>query len=120
MIKSIKSIVYPSANIDADVAFWTKVLGKEPYFNEHYYVGFRMDGYELGLDPNAISEGVTQPVTYWDVADIEEEVAKLVALGMTLHEPIQELSSGVKIAKLKDTAGYMFGLVSSQEQGSFF
>ena len=120
MIKSMKSIVYPSSNIEADVAFWTKVLGKEPYFNEHYYVGFKVDGYELGLDPNAISEGVTQPVTYWGVADIEEEVTRLVALGMTLHEPIQELSSGVKIAKLKDAIGYMFGIVSSKEQDSFF
>lgn len=120
MLKSMKSIVYPSANIREDVAFWTKVLGKEPYFNEHYYVGFKLAGYELGLDPNAISEGITQPITYWSVDNIEEEVTRLVALGMSLHEPIQELSSDVKIAKLKDAAGYMLGVVSDKGQDSFF
>ena len=119
MLRSIKSIVYPSSNIEADVAFWTKVLGIEPYFNEHYYVGFKVDGYELGLDQNAIPEGISQPVTYWGIADIEEEVSRLVGLGMTLHEPIQELSSGVKIGKLKDASGYMFGVVSGQKD-SFF
>jgi predicted enzyme related to lactoylglutathione lyase len=120
MLKSIKSIVYPSSNLKEDVVFWTKLLGKEPYFNEHYYVGFKLAGYELGLDPNAIAEGVTQPITYWSVDDIEAEVTRLSALGMKLHEPIQELSSDVKIAKLKDANGYFLGIVSDIGQDNFF
>ena len=62
MFKGLYSVIYPTSNLDADKAWWTKLLGIAPYFDQPFYAGFQVEGYELGLDPNAGAEGNTQAV----------------------------------------------------------
>ncbi len=64
MLEGLRSVIYPSKDLASDKAFWTKALGIPPYFDEPFYVGFKVGGYELGLDPNGGSEGATGPITY--------------------------------------------------------
>lgn len=59
----LRTLIYPSDNLGADKAWWSDVLGIEPYFDQPFYVGFDVGGYELGLDPNAnMADG---PRTYF-------------------------------------------------------
>ncbi|MEZ0370431.1 MAG: VOC family protein [Candidatus Sericytochromatia bacterium] len=92
--------------------WYREVLGYGPYFDEPFYVGFDVGGYELGLVPE---EG---PVTrgdsttcYWGVADIEVTHARLVKLGAEALGPIADVGGGILTATVKDPFGNVFGII---------
>lgn len=111
MFLGLRSIIYPSNNLDTDKAFWTQVTGKKPYFDQPYYVGFNINGSELGLDPNAAKESITEPVTYWKVNDTKEAVTSLTAAGATIVSEPADIGGGIFMARLKDKSGNMFGVI---------
>jgi hypothetical protein len=67
MFQGLRSVIYPTTNLVADKTWWIDLLGIEPYFDEEFYVGFNVGGYELGLDPNASTEGDATSTVYWGV-----------------------------------------------------
>jgi predicted enzyme related to lactoylglutathione lyase len=75
--------------------------------DEPYYVGFRVGGQELGLDPNGHREGA---VGYWEVDDIEQRVAALRDAGAAEVEGIHDVGGGKRVATLKDADGNLIGL----------
>lgn len=94
MFTGLKSVIYPSSDLVADKAFWEKVTGTRPYFDEPYYVGFSIEGSELGLDPNAASEGLTYPVSYWHVTNVREASDRLIADGVTVRREPKDVAVG--------------------------
>lgn len=109
-VHGIKLHVYPVKDLDKAKAFFTKLLGAEPYADSPYYVGFKVGDSEIGLDPNAHRMGVTTPINYLDVADVETSFHALVKSGVEVHQPLKEVSPGMKIAIMKDAEGNLFGL----------
>jgi len=72
-LQGLRTVIYPSPDLDAAKTWWTGFLGFGPYFDEPFYVGFNVGGYELGLLPNAdLSEGA---LTYWGVADVAKPLS---------------------------------------------
>lgn len=67
---NLQTAVYGAPDIEKAKAFYTKVLGIDPYFDESFYVGFQVGGYELGLDPNA-ELNTASTTAYWGVSDIQ-------------------------------------------------
>lgn len=110
MILGLRTALYPSPDLAAAKAFYTGVLGVEPYFDQPFYVGFAVGGFELGLVPDAppAAEGVK---AYWGVADIEQQLARVIALGATPHDPIQDVGEGIKVASVLDPNGNRFSLI---------
>lgn len=93
-------------------AWYTQFAGVPPYFDEPFYVGFNVGGFELGVHP----EGEAGPggvVTYWGTADIAAEVARVVGLGATLTSPIQSVGEGILVANVTDPFGNLFGLIEN-------
>ena len=88
-------------------------MGQEPYFKEPFYVGFNVGGYELGLDPNAVSEGIAAPVTYWGVAEIATAVEELTARGARPHTDIKDVGGGIRLATFLDRNGLAFGVIEN-------
>lgn len=115
MLTGIASVIYPSSNLEADKAFWSSALGIAPYFDQPSYVGFDVDGRELGLDPDAASEGLPYPVTYWSTADIDAARQTLAANGATTNGEVRDLGGGLLLATMKDPAGSIFGLLQHSE-----
>ncbi len=113
MFQGLRSLIYPSANLDADKAFWTKTLGFGPYFDEPFYVGFNVGGYELGLDPNGSAEGVDGPTTYWGVASINAAAADLKGKGVALVQDVTDVGGDIRMAIFKDAAGFRFGIIEN-------
>ena len=107
----LRTLIYPSDNLEEDVKWWTDVLGYGPYFNEPYYVGFEVDGYELGLDPNA--NMLDGPRTYFGVANVQEAVDELVDKGCTIHEPVTDTGGSVVVATVKKPNGQLLGLIDN-------
>lgn len=112
----LRTVIYAAPDLDALKAWYTDLLGFGPYFDQPFYVGFNVGGYELGLDPNApLVPGST--VTYWGVADIDATYRHALALGATEHGPIQDVGDGVKVVTLLDPAGNVVGLIENPHFG---
>lgn len=84
-------------------------LGIEPYFDELFYVGFSVGGYEIGLNPGA--DTLFGPVTYIGVDSVEEGLARAEAQGSTVVSGIEDVGEGIKIVHLMSPTGDRFGLI---------
>jgi predicted enzyme related to lactoylglutathione lyase len=113
MPAGIRSIIYPVKDLEAAKTRFTALTGREPAQDSPYYVGFSLDGLDVGLDPNGHRFGVAGPVVYWHVADIRSSLAEYLADGGTLLDDVKDVGGGMLVAVLTDADGNTIGL--SQE-----
>ena len=118
MFNGIASVIFPTSNLQADKMFWQEALGIAPYFDEPFYVGFTVDGCELGLDPNAAAEGLHYPVSYWTTTDIYASHAAMLAAGSIARGDITSVGGGVLVATMRDLSGNIFGLLQRRQDKS--
>lgn len=112
MILGLRTAIYPAPDLAASKAWYTQALGLQPYFDEPFYVGFAVGGFELGLVPDARpSAGGAQPL--WGVADADAELARLLSIGARPHEPVKDVGGGIRVASVLDPAGNVFGIVEN-------
>lgn len=111
MIKGLRTAIYPVADLAAAKAWYSKVFETEPYFDQPFYVGFNVGGFELGLLPDGAVPGKAGSLVYWGVEDIEAEVARITALGATVHHPITDVGDGVRTVELADPFGNLLCLI---------
>jgi predicted enzyme related to lactoylglutathione lyase len=111
----LRSGIFHVADIAAARAWYAELLGYEPYYDEPYYVGFDVDGFELGLDPDTanIRPGAGGAVLYWGVANVDSVMARLVALGAVEVEPVADVGSGVRHAVVRDPFGNLLGILEN-------
>src|SRR2546425_152884 len=107
MNQGIKTIIYPVTDLAASKKLYRDLLGVEPD-GEPYYVGFRVAGQDVGLDPNGHRHGMT---AYWHVDDIEATLRTLLASGAEALEPVKDVGGGKQIASVKDANGNVIGLL---------
>ena len=96
--------------------WYTKVLGFGPYFDEPFYVGFNVGGYELGLHPEPAGDHPETAVAvniYWGVANAEAGLAHLVSHGATVFEGVKDVGGGIKVALVRDSLGNLFGIIEN-------
>jgi len=115
MFLGLRTAIYHANDIDAAKAWYSSVLGFAPYFDQPFYVGFNVGGYELGLQPNEgeasqKSDGV---VAYWGVDDAAAAVKQLIDQGAIVHEQLQDVGEGIKVATVKDPFGNVFGVIEN-------
>ncbi len=113
MNQGIEVIVYPVSNLAQAEALYRMLLGVEPYVDQAYYVGFRVGDQEIGLDPNGHSKGMTGPVVYVPVADIQSSVKQLLEAGAQPLQAVQNVGGGKLIASVKDADGNNIGLIQN-------
>jgi predicted enzyme related to lactoylglutathione lyase len=111
MSDGIRTLIYPVRNIEQTKSLLGIVLGTEPYVDEPYYVGFRTDGTEIGLDPNGHSRGMIGPVPYAEVADINATYDLLIKAGAEGVQEPKGVGQGKLIAYVKDADGNMIGIM---------
>jgi predicted enzyme related to lactoylglutathione lyase len=106
----MKTIVYPVRDAGRAKELYAAWLGTEPYIDSPYYVGFKVGEVEVGLDPHGFDQGVTAPIGYTDVSDIEEALARLEAAGATRKDAPHDVGGGMQIATVTDPDGHVIGL----------
>lgn len=113
MFLGLRTAVYYVDDIEKGKAWYSAVLGLSPYFDEPFYVGFNIAGYELGLQPRDGES--TGPVgnAYWGVESCEAAFLKLLDQGATPHESVQEVGGGIKVATVKDPFGNIIGVIEN-------
>ncbi|GAB3712117.1 VOC family protein [Spirosoma flavus] len=108
----LRTVIYAAPDLASTKAWYTKALGIAPYFDEPYYVGFNVGGYELGLDPNAQpAEGST--ITYWGVTTIETSLQHFLDSGAVLRDSIQDVGDGIKVVTVLDPFNNVVGLIEN-------
>jgi predicted enzyme related to lactoylglutathione lyase len=111
----LRTAIYHAPDIGKAKAWYATVLGIEPYFDQPFYVGFNVGGFELGLDPAAASPpaGGAGVRVYWGVADAEAAVDRLLKLGATRHTDVQDVGDGIKVATVLDPFGNILGIIQN-------
>lgn len=115
MIKGLGTVIYHVRNLDEAKAWYARAFQQAPYFDQPFYVGFNIGGYELGLDPNPDggSPGPGGTVAYWRVDKIEAAVKAFADCGATIAVPVQEVGDGIKVATVSDPFGNAIGLLEN-------
>jgi predicted enzyme related to lactoylglutathione lyase len=110
-ILGLRTVAYRVPNLAEAKEWYSKAFKQEPYFDEPYYVGFNIGGYELGLQPFEEGHNVNgNTVTaYWGVEDVELALKHFIENGAKEHEPPMEV--GVIVASVKDPWGNIIGLI---------
>lgn len=112
MFKGLRTVIYPAPDLKKAKEWYTAILGEEPYFDEEFYVGFDIGGYELGLQPDR-NPGIAGSIVYWGVTDIKKTWEKLIELGASPDEEIMHVGGNVYVATVIDPFGNLFGIIQN-------
>src|SRR5947199_4826084 len=112
--QGIKTVLHPVSDLEAAKAVYTALLGMPPTSDSSYYVGFEAEGQQIGLVPGGGPQGMTAPVAYWHVADIEAKLAEVTAAGAALREPAHDVGGGRLVATFTDPDGNVLGLLQDR------
>jgi predicted enzyme related to lactoylglutathione lyase len=112
MIQGLRTAIYPAPDLARGKAWYATVLGVAPYFDEPFYVGFAVGGFELGLVPDG-EPGAAGVQAYWGVPDAVAEVVRLLELGAEVHEPVKDVGGNIKVGSVRDPFGNLFGVIEN-------
>ncbi len=111
LLLGLRTVIYPAPDLNASRAWFRDLLGLDPYFDQPFYVGFSVAGYELALDPDG--DPARGSVTYWGVADADAAMHALTAAGAPTHDPVREVGDGIRVASVLEPGGTILGVIEN-------
>lgn len=112
-MQGLRAVIYPVTDLAAAKDWYRQVLERDPYFEQTFYVGFSVGGFELGLAPNREACCRGGATAYWGVPDAAAELARLVQFGAAIHEPLKDVGDGIQVATPQDPDGNLFGILEN-------
>ncbi|MBV9838689.1 MAG: VOC family protein [Solirubrobacterales bacterium] len=112
--QGIKTVLHPVSDLAKSKPVYAALLGTQPQHDGSYYVGFEAAGQHIGLVPGGGPQGMTSPVAYWHVADIEAKLAEMTAAGATVKEAAHDVGGGRLVATVTDPDGNVLGLLQDR------
>ena len=113
-VQGIKTVLHPVSDIEKAKAVYSALLGVAPQTDSSFYVGFEVAGQHIGLLPGGGPQGLTSPVAYWHVDDIEAKLAEVTAAGATVKDAANEVGGGRVVASVVDPDGNVLGLIQDK------
>ena len=112
MLKGLRTIVYHVSDLEAAKAWYSQIFDIKPYFDEPYYVGFDIEGAELGLDPGAetYTKG-NHSITYWKVENIDAAFEQFLLKDVNIHQQITNVGGNIRVGSIYDPFGNVIGLI---------
>lgn len=107
----LRTAVYKVTNLEDGKKWYSKAFETDPYFDEPFYVGFSIKGYELGLLPGESTGKNDNVITYWGVEDIQAEYDRLISLGAEQHETPKNVGGELMVASVFDPWGNAIGII---------
>jgi len=110
----LRTVIYHVDDLAKAKAWYEKAFGVAPYFDQPFYVGFTIGGYELGLDPDTktVQRG-NNAIAYWGVADAAKAFKALLAAGAKSHAAVREVGEGIRVASVTDPFGNVIGIIEN-------
>src|SRR5256884_4198121 len=115
MMLGLRTVIYHVSDLERAKAWYSKAFGVEPYFDESFYVGFNVGGYELGLDPDTkgVAPGAGGAVAYWGVPDVVAAVRHFTSAGATPQAPVPDVGGDIPVATVAHPVGHLAGLIEN-------
>lgn len=110
-----KTLLHPVSDLARAKKVYTALLGTPPQNDASYYVGYEAAGQHIGLVPGGGPQGMSGPVAYWHVTDIEAKLAEVTAAGATVTEPAHDVGGGRLVATFADPDGNVLGLLQDPQ-----
>jgi lactoylglutathione lyase len=109
----LRTTIYHVGDLQQAKAWYAEAFQTEAYFDEPFYVGFNIAGYELGLLPEEVPtmDKTENVLSYWGVEDIQKEYQRLIDLGAVEHEKPNNVGGELMVATVKDPWGNVVGLI---------
>ncbi len=110
----LRTVIYSVNDLDTAKKWYASVLGFPPYFDQPFYVGFSVGGFELGLNPDM--SGVTlgtNVIAYWGVSDAKATYKRLLELGAKKHQEVMDVGEGILVGTVLDPFGNVFGVIEN-------
>jgi len=108
-MQGLRTVIYPVQDLAAAKSWWSELLGLEPYFDQPFYVGYEVGGYELGLLPDA--SPTVGALVYWGVDDVAGAIDEVIAQGGSLHTAATDVGEGIVTGAVRTPAGSILGLI---------
>jgi predicted enzyme related to lactoylglutathione lyase len=117
MIQGLGTVIYHVTDLDRAKAWYSTAFQQQPYFDEPFYVGFNIGGYELGLNPDhhVARPGAGGSVAYWRVGDLPAAVQHFVGAGASIVTDVQDVGGGIRVAEVADPFGNLIGLIENPQ-----
>jgi predicted enzyme related to lactoylglutathione lyase len=112
--QGIRTVLHPVSDLAAAKAVYTALIGAPPQHDAEYYVGYETEGQHIGLVPGGAQQGMTAPVAYWHVPDIEAKIAEVTAAGASVNESPRDVGGGRLVATVTDRDGNVLGLLQDR------
>lgn len=111
----LRTVIYKVPDLARAKAWYSETFGIAPYFDEPFYVGFNVGGYELGLDPDTKKQGAGAggSVGYWGVKDLAAMMKELEKRGVKVRSPLRDVGEGILVATIEDPFGNLIGLIEN-------
>jgi predicted enzyme related to lactoylglutathione lyase len=109
----LRTVIYSAPDLTRAKEWYSNAFGIEPHFDEPFYVGFNIGGYELGLDPNAKNVGAGGVVPYFGVGNIDEAMTHMKSIGGEISEAAHEVGEGIKVGSVLDPFGNVLGIIEN-------
>lgn len=112
-ILGLRTAIYKVGDISEAKDWYARAFQTQPYFDEPFYVGFNVVGYELGLMPDDArpTDKTDNVLTYWGVEDIESEIARFIDQGAAAHTKPTNVGGEIVVASVLDPWGNAIGLI---------
>ena len=112
-ILGLRTTIYTVSNIKEAIKWYSKAFSKEPYFNEDFYVGFNIGGYELGLMPeeNPVETKTHNVLSLWGVENIQESFQHFINVGAKEYKAPYNVGGDLMVAEVKDPWNNLIGLI---------
>lgn len=117
-ILGLRTTIYKVNASDLQKAkeWYSIVFETKPYFDESFYVGFNIGGYELGLQPEEFEIPKTPNVScFWGVENIKDKFDFFVKNGAIIDEEPQNVGGEIMVATVKDPWNNIIGLIYNPE-----
>ena len=112
--KGINTVLHPVSDVATAKAVYTALLGVPPQVDDAYYVGYEAAGQHIGLVPGGGPQGMTSPVAFWHVSDLDAKLAEVTAAGAIVKEPAHDVGGGRMVATVTDPDGNVLGLLEDR------
>ena len=112
-ILGLRTTIYKVGDIAKAKEWYSKAFGVKPYFDQPFYVGFNIGGYELGLQPenNPSTKKTESVVAYWGVSDINKVYTHLLKIGAKENEKPENVGASIITATVIDPWGNIIGII---------
>jgi len=115
MLLGLRTVIYKVSDLDRAKEWYSTTFDVAPYFDESFYVGFNIGGFELGLDPSITKQGPGPggALAYWGVRDLKSLLADLTGKGVRVRGKLQNVGDGILVASIEDPFGNLIGLIEN-------